>query len=79
MTKYLELDYSHSYILEGFRKNDAFIENHKECLDMLSDKIWRDNKYMNTEKTYHHRHEQSYHAILVIFYRLCLLILAKIA
>ncbi|MDS3306110.1 hypothetical protein RK421_06635 [Streptococcus pneumoniae] len=50
MTKYLELDYSHSYILEGFRKNDAFIENHKECLDMLSDKIWRDNKYMNTEK-----------------------------
>jgi len=46
----LKLDYSHSYILEGFRKNEAFINRHKGTLNMLSDKQWRENAFMNTEK-----------------------------
>lgn len=50
MISYLELDYSHSYILEGFRKNELFINRHKDTLNMLSDKNWRENSYMNTEK-----------------------------
>ena len=50
MTKCLYLDYSHSYILEGFRKNNSFIDRHKNTLDMISDKLWRKNKYMNNEQ-----------------------------
>lgn len=50
MTKCLYLDYSHSYILEGFRKNNSFIDRHKNTLDMISDKLWRNNKYINNEQ-----------------------------
>lgn len=49
MSKTLILEYYNNFILEGFRKNDEFINRHLEILDMISDKIWTNNKFMNKE------------------------------